>query len=367
MIEKTYRHLPVYWPSLYQPCPCYLCYSILFPKPLMHLSGSIFPIQIAPFLSIQPEPIPSIWSNLSKTIYGLQPGNYVTNTKPIDLLVFAPHPDDETLGTAGVIMRSVAAGKRVHVVIFTNGDGYPRAASQLLKKNIDELRPEDYFELARVRQFEVYAATAELGLKPSDITFLGYPDAGLDRVYKSEGPEPFQQRFTLMRNTYSMVHPDYHSRVYGMPAPYLKEFALSDTMDLIRCLQPKEIYVTDGADGHPDHQAAYLFVRDAVQATGYRGHVYTYLIHSGPDTQWPWPRVIIPRLPFEAHEYKGERIPRFVPWPPPVRVPMTETEAIRKLKAIRAYRSQLATDREYLESFIKNEEIFWCTDRGKTA
>ncbi|MFP5115250.1 PIG-L deacetylase family protein [Bacillaceae bacterium C204] len=361
MIEDTYRNVPVYWPYLKQPCPCYLSYSIPLPKPSIDLSGPISTKVIPPFLSLQQVHIPTIWYNLSKTIYCLQAGKYVINTKPIDLLVFAPHPDDETLGTAGVIMRAVAAGKRVHVVIFTNGDGYPRAASQLLKKNINELRPEDYFELARVRQFEVYAAMAELGLKPSDITFLGYPDAGLDHVYKSQGLEPFQQHFTLMRQTYSMVYPDYHSLVYGMPAPYLKEFALSDTMDLIRCMQPKEIYVTDGADGHPDHQAAFLFVRDAVQATGYRGQVYTYLIHSGPDTEWPWPRGITPRLPFEAHEYKGERIPSFVPWPPPVRVPMSEAEAIRKLNAIRAYRSQLATDREYLESFIKKEEIFWCT------
>ncbi|PFN98557.1 hypothetical protein COJ85_20980 [Bacillus sp. AFS076308] len=331
MIEETYRNLPVYWPYFNQPCPGYLYYSI-FPKPSI---------------------------NVSNTNNAVQAGNYVNHTHPIDLLIFAPHPDDETLGTAGVIMRSVAAGKRVHIVFFTNGDGYPRAASKLLNKNIDELRPEDYFELARVRQFEVNTASAELGLKPSDITFLGYPDAGLDRVYMSVGPEPFQQRFTLMRNTYGMVYPDYHSLVYGVPAPYLKKFALTDTMDLIRCLQPKEICVTDGADEHPDHQAAYLFVRDAVRATDYKGLVYTYLVHSGPDTEWPWPRGITPGLPFEAHQYKGERIPRFVLWPPPVRMPMTEAEALKKLKAIRAYRSQLATDREYLESFIKNEEIFW--------
>lgn len=283
----------------------------------------------------------------------------VSCSKPVDILVFAPHPDDETLGTAGVIMRTVAAGKRVHVVIFTNGDGYPRAASLLLNKNMDELRPEDYFQLARVRQLEAYAATAELGLKPSDVTFLGYPDAGLDRVYNTEGPVPFQQRFTLRSGTYGMVYPDYHSLTYGKAAPYLKQYALSDTMDLIRCLQPKSIFVTDGWNGHRDHVAAYRFVRDAVHATSYNGPVYTYLVHSGPDTEWPWPRGITPGLPFEAHEYKGERIPRYVPWPPPVRMPITEAEAMRKLKAIRAYRSQVATDKEYLESFIKNEEIFW--------
>lgn len=167
MIEETYRNVPVYWPYLYQPCPRYLSYSIPLPKPSMDLSGPISPTVIAPFLSGQPVPIPSIWSNLSKIIYCLQTGKYVTNTTPIDLLVFAPHPDDETLGTAGEIMRSVAAGKRVHVVIFTNGDGYPRAASQMLKKNIDELRPEDY------------SKTTLLSIEPLTTFFFDCHDIGV--------------------------------------------------------------------------------------------------------------------------------------------------------------------------------------------
>jgi len=50
------------------------------------------------------------------------------------------------------------------------------------------------------------------------------------------------------------------------------------------------------------------------------------------------------RDPFALHEalhFKGVPIPRFVPWPPPERVPLNEAVALQKLKAIRAYRSQL--------------------------
>ena len=44
------------------------------------------------------------------------------NPAPLDALVIAPHPDDEVIGCAGVIQRTLAAKKRVTVVILTNGD-----------------------------------------------------------------------------------------------------------------------------------------------------------------------------------------------------------------------------------------------------
>ena len=47
------------------------------------------------------------------------------------LLVFAPHPDDETLGAAGLMRRGPAPkGDEVHVVIITNGDGFRISAAQ---------------------------------------------------------------------------------------------------------------------------------------------------------------------------------------------------------------------------------------------
>ena len=42
-------------------------------------------------------------------------------------LVVAPHPDDEVLGTDGLIQRVLARDGNVHVVLVTAGDGYPDA------------------------------------------------------------------------------------------------------------------------------------------------------------------------------------------------------------------------------------------------
>ena len=38
------------------------------------------------------------------------------------VLVLAPHPDDETIGCAGVIMHALKSGAKVKVVYLTNGD-----------------------------------------------------------------------------------------------------------------------------------------------------------------------------------------------------------------------------------------------------
>lgn len=192
---------------------------------------------------------------------------------------FAPHPDDETFCCAVAILRALAEGRRVHVVIFTNGDGWPLATAAHTNKREEELTPRDYLEMARVRQGEALAALGVLGLTSEDITFLGYPDAGLDRVYSSVGTVPFQLEFTRKVSTYGPIVADFRSRRHRQPGAYLRESVLEDVVALIRELKPRRLYVTHGVDTHLDHRAAFWFVRDAVRAVGYRGEIYTYVLH----------------------------------------------------------------------------------------
>src|SRR5437868_7018954 len=46
------------------------------------------------------------------------------------ILVLAPHCDDETLGAGGYMAMAARLGARVHVVMLTNGDGFPLAAGR---------------------------------------------------------------------------------------------------------------------------------------------------------------------------------------------------------------------------------------------
>ena len=153
------------------------------------------------------------------------------------------HPDDEALACSGIIMQALSKGKRVRVVVFTNGDGFRRAAAQLFRKPIPVLNSSDMLELGRFRQAEGLAAMAVLGLQPTNVTFLGYPDRGLNRVYRSEGKTPYKQKMTQKTETYGLHQPDYHFLAYGKPAAYRKASCLADVTEIIQRVKPDQIYV----------------------------------------------------------------------------------------------------------------------------
>jgi LmbE family N-acetylglucosaminyl deacetylase len=286
----------------------------------------------------------------------------------VDLLVFGPHPNDEVIACAGIIRQALTAGKRVKIVLFTNGDGLPDFASSLARKPEAKLAPEDFLELARHRQLQSQASFDILGGKKQDMIFLGYPDSGLDKVYDAKGKQPFQQKFTQKSETYSAAHPDYHSAAHGRPSPYTYDAALADVVEVIRTLKPLQVYVTSEKDDHLDHQAAFRFVRDALKAAGHACDLFAYANHAGPE--WPWPLGFTPNDRFEAHDVKGQQSPRGVPWPPTHRVPLPPAVVQLKLRAIQASMIPLAEGgqrrfefrRQFFESFAKAEEVFWAAD-----
>lgn len=85
-------------------------------------------------------------------------------------IVFAPHPDDETLGCGGTILRKTAIGARVEVVFMTDG-----AASH------PHLMPPETLKGIRVE--EAIAAGRVLGLAEANLRFLEFPDGQLSQHF----------------------------------------------------------------------------------------------------------------------------------------------------------------------------------------
>jgi LmbE family N-acetylglucosaminyl deacetylase len=86
-------------------------------------------------------------------------------TASASFVVLSPHPDDETLGAGGLLAATCAAGQRADVVVITDGSGsHPRW------KEYPAAR------LIALRQTEVAAAGALLGLEPDRVRHLGLPD-----------------------------------------------------------------------------------------------------------------------------------------------------------------------------------------------
>ncbi len=181
----------------------------------------------------------------------------------LDLLVIAPHSDDEAIGCAAVMLQAIAQGERVGVVIVTASDGFPRAAAAVVKKSIDALQPADFFQLATIRERHTLQAMKQIGVANDDLMFLGYPDSGLATMYRTEGSTPYRQPFTAKAATYAMVTRDYHSLTHGQSAPYTKAALVDDLAQIIEQRRPREIYVTHEIDTHSDHRATFWFARDA--------------------------------------------------------------------------------------------------------
>ncbi len=281
-------------------------------------------------------------------------------TRSDSIVVFAPHPDDEVIGCAGIIMQALARGARVKVVDITSGDGFDAAAAGVTHKKVDQVGPDDFLALSRLRQTQSRNALEILGGKDDDLIVLGYPDGDLGNLYNSADDKVIRQQFTKKNETYALIQPDYHTSIHGKPAPYQRSSVLADLVELLTTLQPTEIYVTDETDGHIDHRAAFWFVRDAAKQAGYKGAFYTYLVHGLP--AWPFPSGVTPNLPFESRKVNGEVAPRGLPWPPPRRVPLTPEQAQRKLKSIQAHNIPVVGMPDHqneMESFVKSEEVFW--------
>ena len=136
------------------------------------------------------------------------------------------------------------------------------------------------------------------------------PDSGLKAIYESKGEAPFKQPFTGKAETYTAVLRDYHTLAHGRPAPYTRAAVLADLVEIFKARKPKEVYVPGEADTHSDHRATFWFVRDAAKAAGYRGTLFTFVVHGKPPAgaaHYPWAAAFSP---------DGSRVAALVAEPP---------------------------------------------------
>ncbi len=232
-------------------------------------------------------------------------------------------------------MNAIAEGKRVGVVVVTNGDGFTKAAAAISKKPEDQLVAADYIALTGLRQRHSIDAMRALGLRPDDLMFLGYPDHPLHEVYDATEAKPLRSPFTEKAETYGAIVPDYHSKVHGRPAPYTRASVVGDLAEIIRTRKPKEIYVTHEVDPPVpgDHQIVFCFTRDAIRATGWHGELWAYLVHG---------------------------IDHVRPPEPMRRVELTKDQFARKRALIEMYQVGMSPIHDKLaEKFTRPDERFW--------
>jgi LmbE family N-acetylglucosaminyl deacetylase len=105
----------------------------------------------------------------------------VLTLRPADrLLLFAPHPDDESVAMGGMIALARSRGVPLRVVYLTDGDNNPWAQRATERRIF--IGSKDRERFGRLRRKEAIAALTQLGPDASSAVFLGFPDQGLTRL-----------------------------------------------------------------------------------------------------------------------------------------------------------------------------------------
>ena len=154
------------------------------------------------------------------------------------ILILAPHPDDETIGAAGIIQEAVARKLPVKVVYLTNGDSNELAFIVYEKRLV--FKSSGAIAMGKLRHDEAIAAMSSLGVSPENMIFLGYPDAGtltIFQQYWGVTAAPFKSLLTRVRNV-----PYQHSYSFG--APYVGESILRDLKSVLLDFKPTRIFVS---------------------------------------------------------------------------------------------------------------------------
>jgi N-acetyl-1-D-myo-inositol-2-amino-2-deoxy-alpha-D-glucopyranoside deacetylase len=280
--------------------------------------------------------------------------NYSINIIPVfskndNVLILAPHPDDEAIANAGIIQEALKAGSAVKVVVFTNGDFNSTSLPFIEKTKNPAGAPQEFLKLGEVRRSESISAMQTLGLKKDNLIFLGYPDFGTLEIFLKywDTENPYQ---SLATKETKVPYPDSYS--YG--ADYKGESVLKDLESIISGYKPTKIFIPNSFDSHKDHRAMYLFaqvalwdLKDIIQ--GYQ--VFTYLTHV---KNWPLKFNGL-SSPNDETKPPEQLTSNEVSW---YELKLTDEEEKKKYDSIQNYQSQLAYVPSFYLSFIHRNELF---------
>lgn len=105
-----------------------------------------------------------------------------TKRAPRTLMTVHAHPDDETIGTGGLMARHVDGGDRVVLVTCTDG-----ALGEIVIPDMDT--PQHHRRLAEIRAGELAGALGVLGV--TEWESLGYRDSGMMGTPGNDDPRSF--------------------------------------------------------------------------------------------------------------------------------------------------------------------------------
>jgi LmbE family N-acetylglucosaminyl deacetylase len=211
------------------------------------------------------------------------------------VLVVAPHPDDESLATGGLLQRIFAKKIPVRILFVTSGENNPWA--QRYWERRWRIGADDRARWGRRRREEAINAIGTLGGQPDCARFLNLPDLGTTDLLMRGGTE--------------------------------LSVLISDE---IQEWEPTVAFIPTILDSHPDHSAlsvAFSMAFDSIEGLPVR--VWEYLVHK-------------PQVPIGRE---------------PVKLYLRAEEVARKRRAILCHETQVALSRSRFTDFARIEEAYY--------
>lgn len=270
------------------------------------------------------------------------------------LMIFVPHPDDESIAASGLIQRVLEGEGKVRVVFVTNGDGYTYAV-RLRVKNA-RVSAKDFIEYGKKRQEEAVQAICELGLQPEDAVFLGFPDDGIDDLWESywSNLQPFISPHTLFDRP--------HRKGLKRWVKYSGVSLRDEIERVIKEFSPDWVVLPDPRDYHPDHATAGVFVLDALE-TLYSNEdtlpakVLTYLVHyKDYPIAGTWSKEISSTGVGGCCKVSGKTLAD-TNW---LTLPLSPEEVEGKRRALLSHASQLQMLQWFFRNFLLPSEMYGC-------
>jgi LmbE family N-acetylglucosaminyl deacetylase len=219
-------------------------------------------------------------------------------SKSDKLLIVAPHPDDESLGTGGLLQRAFGSQVPVRILFGTKGENNPWA--QRFWERRWNIGPDERKDWGERRRQEALNAISALGGKPECAKFLNLPDQGITRL--------------LMKGDSELL------------VRFAKE---------IEGWRPTLVVIPSILDAHPDHSALSVVLSAVLDSFG-SGLMQTweYLVHE-PQVSVTCKRMTLYLSPKEVEGKK---------------------------RAILCHKTQVALSRGRLTGFSKVEEAYYRHD-----
>lgn len=162
-----------------------------------------------------------IWYYQSLPQSGISLLNVVQDPVKTDrILIFSPHPDDETIATGGYVKTATNNNAEVWMVLVTNGNKH-------------------HLEKARYNEFT--HVTTALGVPEKHLIYLDFPDGSL----RKEDQNLVQAYF---KNIIQFVHPNI-------------------------------IFIPNPSDRHPDHKTTGIDAKFVLSKMSFTPSIYYYLVH----------------------------------------------------------------------------------------